>query len=37
VLGRWIVGSSVRRKLEKLFEYRHEVTSREASTSSRRF
>ena len=29
LLGRWIAGWYVRRKLEKLFEYRHEVTARE--------
>jgi ligand-binding SRPBCC domain-containing protein len=28
-LGRWIAGWYVRRKLTKLFEYRHEVTARE--------
>ena len=28
-LGGWIAGWYVRRKLEKLFEYRHEVTARE--------
>jgi ligand-binding SRPBCC domain-containing protein len=28
-LGRWIAGGFVRRKLEKLFEYRHRVTARE--------
>jgi ligand-binding SRPBCC domain-containing protein len=29
-LGRWVAGWYVRRKLAKLFEYRHEVTAREA-------
>ena len=29
VLGRWFAGWYVRRKLTKLFEYRHEVTARE--------
>jgi ligand-binding SRPBCC domain-containing protein len=29
VLGRWIAGWYVRRKLDKLFEYRHQVTARE--------
>jgi hypothetical protein len=29
-LGRWLGGGYVRRKLEKLFEYRHDVTTREA-------
>jgi hypothetical protein len=29
-LGRWLGGWYVRRKLEKLFEYRHDVTAREA-------
>lgn len=28
-LGRWLGGWFVRRKLEKLFEFRHEVTARE--------
>jgi hypothetical protein len=27
-LGRWVAGKFVRRKLEKLFEYRHSVTAR---------
>jgi hypothetical protein len=27
VLGRWIAGGYVRRKLEELFKYRHEVTA----------
>jgi len=29
VLGRWFAGWYVRRKLAKLFEYRHQVTARE--------
>lgn len=29
VLGRWFAGWYVRRKLNKLFEYRHQVTARE--------
>ena len=29
VLGRWVAGWYMRRKLEKLFEYRHQVTVRE--------
>ena len=28
-LGRWFAGCFVRRKLERLFKYRHEVTARE--------
>jgi len=31
VLGRWFAGWYVRRKLTKLFEYRHEVTAHEVS------
>jgi ligand-binding SRPBCC domain-containing protein len=30
-LGRWFAGWYVRRKLAKLFEYRHQVTAREVS------
>lgn len=30
-LGRWFAGGFVRRKLEKLFEYRHRTTARELS------
>jgi ligand-binding SRPBCC domain-containing protein len=32
VLGRWFAGWYVRRKVAKLFEYRHEVTARELRT-----
>jgi ligand-binding SRPBCC domain-containing protein len=32
VLGRWFAGWYVRRKLDKLFEYRHNVTAREVGT-----
>jgi ligand-binding SRPBCC domain-containing protein len=32
VLGRWLAGGYVRRKLSKLFEYRHNVTAREFAT-----
>ena len=28
-IGRWLAGNYVRKKLSKLFEYRHEVTTRE--------
>jgi ligand-binding SRPBCC domain-containing protein len=31
-LGRWVAGKFVRRKLEKLFEYRHSVTARLIAT-----
>jgi ligand-binding SRPBCC domain-containing protein len=31
-LGRWVAGWFVRRKLNKLFEYRHEATAREVKT-----
>lgn len=34
VLGRWIAGWYVRRKLAKLFEYRHRVTARELAGDS---
>lgn len=34
VLGRWLAGWYVRRKLTKLFEYRHEVTAREVNRKS---
>jgi ligand-binding SRPBCC domain-containing protein len=30
-IGRWFAGRFVRRKIEKLFEYRHSVTAREIS------
>jgi ligand-binding SRPBCC domain-containing protein len=32
VLGRWVAGRYVRRKLAKLFEFRHAVTAREVKT-----
>jgi hypothetical protein len=31
IFGRWVAGWYVRRKLEKLFEYRHQVTIREVA------
>jgi ligand-binding SRPBCC domain-containing protein len=34
MLGYWIAGWYVRRKLEKLFEYRHAVTAREVVSST---
>jgi len=34
IFGRWVAGWYVRRKLEKLFEYRHQVTIREVAGRS---
>jgi hypothetical protein len=35
ILGKWFGGWIVRRKLEKLFTYRHEVTAREIGSMRR--
>jgi uncharacterized protein len=35
-VGRWVAGAYVRKKLSKLFEYRHAVTAREVKAENKR-